>query len=1024
MENNTIQQSYIYDAFISYRHTNPDILIAEKLHKLLETYKTPSHLIKQGKKSGLSRVFRDKEELPTSSDLNSDIEDALQQSRFLIVICSPRTPKSKWVNSEISRFKELHGSGRILAILIEGEPDESFPQELFGMSKENKVTEPLAADIRAENTHRSLKKLKTEKLRILAPILGCKYDELRQRHRERELRTKMMISTALSIFFLLFGAFTLYQLKLVKESEQKALSAESIALSEMSRYQLASGNKLEAMKLSLDALPIDVENPERPYIYEAEVALYNAFYSRPYQGRIILKGHREKIQHLEFSRDGSMLATASEDYSVIIWKTANGYKLTELIGHTGPVVHCHFNSDAKKLVTSSMDGTVRIWDTQTGLELAVFGDFKSLKSSVFSPDDSSIITDSRIGYQWWDSLEGKELSRFETDNTKYVECFNIENGLAVVTEINLQPLTPEEKYSNYVMNIKEGKRLSEIDLQESRLIISRFSADGTKLVTVVNDSVDVWDTQSGYHLIELDAVAKAPINVAFSPDGDYVVGESDQDIIYIWDSSSGKKMKEVTKARLTRYNWKLIDEGKDSFRLHFLPDLFASDKAVSFNSNGNLFVLYSSNDTVQIYSIDGTGFGYSSTRIVDGPKAKPQYALYSPDDAFLAVSYDDNSVCIYETHPGTDNIFSENICGYTQDIFNSEGTKAISNKEDGKLIIWDITLGVAAHEFPVEDQYNSLGAFSPDGRKIAGSYNDNKILLWDAETYMEMAVFSGHESQVTSLVFNHNAELLAAGSENGSVRVWNTITGKLLWKFENVNGSIFDMAFNPDGTQLATSSGDLSDETNGSADIWCLSTGKHLMALQYNSDGNGLNMDLNTLDLFTFKPQNVEYNTSGSKLICFSTTDTTVHIVDTATFTECLSIGSTTGFKGAVFSPDGLNIATLGINNFIEVLDAETGKRLMDFGSPGNTGYVIRYSHDGRWIMAVYFDGTHIYDVKTGNELIVLEQYEWYSDGGFSLDDQRVFLSTYGQRAYAWDLIISPHELARNAREYLELCGY
>lgn len=541
MENNTIQKSYIYDAFISYRHNYPDILIAERLHKLLETYKTPSNLIKQGKKNSLSRVFRDKEELPTSSDLNSDIEEALQQSRFLIVICSPRTPKSKWVNSEINRFKELHGGDRILALLIEGEPDESFPQELFGVGKDNKVTEPLAADIRAENTRGSLKKLKTEKLRLLAPMLSCKYDELRQRHRERELRTKMIISSALSIFFLLFGAFSLYQLKLVKESEQKALSAESIALSEMSRFQLADGNRLEAMKLSLDALPIDMTNPERPYVYEAEVALYNAFYSKPYQGRIILKGHREKIQHLEFSRDGSMLATASEDYSVIVWKTVNGDKLAELIGHTGPVIHCYFSSDAKKLVTSSMDDTVRIWDTQTGLELGVIRDFKNLKSSVFSADDSSIITISRIEYQWWDSLEGNELSRFETSNTKYIDCFNIENGLAVVSEINIQAQIPEKKYSYHIINIVEGKTLSEIDLPEYRLIISGFSADGTKLVTVVNDSVDVWDTQNGNHLIKLDEVAKAPVNIAFSPDGKYIVGEADQDIIYIWDCNSGKK---------------------------------------------------------------------------------------------------------------------------------------------------------------------------------------------------------------------------------------------------------------------------------------------------------------------------------------------------------------------------------------------------------------------------------------------------------------------------------------------------
>ncbi|MFO7610881.1 MAG: hypothetical protein R6W99_00115, partial [Clostridia bacterium] len=281
-----------------------------------------------------------------------------------------------------------------------------------------------------------MKKLKNEKLRILAPILGCKYDDLRQRHRERKIKRWILLSSVLAVFFFLFGIFTLIQLNLVRESEaraviseriaidneqkalnneriakeneQKALSSESTALSEMSKYQLAGGNRLEAMKLALDALPYDMDNPERPYVYDAEIALYNAFYSQPYQGRIILKGHKEQIQHLEFSNDGNMLATASEDYTVLIWRTINGTRLAELTGHSGPVIHCSFNSDGTKLATSSTDGTVRIWDTETGKELMAIGDFKNLQSSVFSPDDKSVITSSKIGYQWWDASEGKE----------------------------------------------------------------------------------------------------------------------------------------------------------------------------------------------------------------------------------------------------------------------------------------------------------------------------------------------------------------------------------------------------------------------------------------------------------------------------------------------------------------------------------------------------------------------------------------------------------------------------------------
>ncbi len=68
-------------------------------------------------------IFRDREELPTASDLGSVIEDALGASEFLIVVCSPEAAQSKWVNEEILQFKRLQGEDRLLAIIVDGEPN-------------------------------------------------------------------------------------------------------------------------------------------------------------------------------------------------------------------------------------------------------------------------------------------------------------------------------------------------------------------------------------------------------------------------------------------------------------------------------------------------------------------------------------------------------------------------------------------------------------------------------------------------------------------------------------------------------------------------------------------------------------------------------------------------------------------------------------------------------------------------------------------------------------------------------------
>ena len=120
--------SYKYDAFISYRHVEPDQTVAKYVHQMIEIFKAPKASYKDGK-SPVFRVFRDREEL-AARDLGASIEEALAQSRYLVVICSKRTPLSEWCQKDIEIFKGLHGEERIIPVLIEGEPDEAFPSSL------------------------------------------------------------------------------------------------------------------------------------------------------------------------------------------------------------------------------------------------------------------------------------------------------------------------------------------------------------------------------------------------------------------------------------------------------------------------------------------------------------------------------------------------------------------------------------------------------------------------------------------------------------------------------------------------------------------------------------------------------------------------------------------------------------------------------------------------------------------------------------------------------------------------------
>lgn len=211
--------NYKYDAFISYRHVSPDKEIAEKLQKKLENYKPPKSLRKE-KMFGGWRVFRDETELPTSSNLSNDIRTALEESKFLIAICSKTTKDSRWCMEEIEYFKELHkgNNANIITLVADGDAEDVFPallcNELIPVTDENGVTtyqnhviEPLAANVSANSTRESLKKLNTEFLRIAAPILGCGYDNLYNREHKKKIRRLFTIGGIVIALLLLFGFY-------------------------------------------------------------------------------------------------------------------------------------------------------------------------------------------------------------------------------------------------------------------------------------------------------------------------------------------------------------------------------------------------------------------------------------------------------------------------------------------------------------------------------------------------------------------------------------------------------------------------------------------------------------------------------------------------------------------------------------------------------------------------------------------------------------------------------------------------
>jgi len=237
-----------YAVFISYRHAdNAEIgrKWANWLHESLESYEVPADLV--GRRNlrndpvpaSLYPVFRDEEELPADADLSQNIRRALQHSGLLVVLCSPRAVQSRFVAEEVRYFKDLGKGDRLLAIILEGEPnaaddpakaarfspeEECFPEPLrFGVRRDDGSvdwsarTEPIAADVRPGGTpsqgwttaaayreqleregswtgerleeavREYAARLELAKLKVIAGSLGLPLGELTRRDKARQL---------------------------------------------------------------------------------------------------------------------------------------------------------------------------------------------------------------------------------------------------------------------------------------------------------------------------------------------------------------------------------------------------------------------------------------------------------------------------------------------------------------------------------------------------------------------------------------------------------------------------------------------------------------------------------------------------------------------------------------------------------------------------------------------------------------------------------------------------------------------
>lgn len=185
-----MERQYKNYAFISYKRE--DEKWAKWLQRKLENYKLPSVIRKESLNMPkyIRPIFRDKTDL-SGGILTEQLHNELERSKYLIVICSPSSAQSTWVNKEAQTFIDEGRTEYIIPFIVEGVPhaensqDECFPEVLRNIPSEQELLGINVQEIGREKAF----------IRLAAYMIGVSFDTLWQRYRRQERQKNVSLAT-------------------------------------------------------------------------------------------------------------------------------------------------------------------------------------------------------------------------------------------------------------------------------------------------------------------------------------------------------------------------------------------------------------------------------------------------------------------------------------------------------------------------------------------------------------------------------------------------------------------------------------------------------------------------------------------------------------------------------------------------------------------------------------------------------------------------------------------------------------
>jgi len=755
VENKT-KRKYKYDAFISYRHIEPDLTIAKILRP--------------------------------------------------------------WCRKEVQLFKKTHGVNNIIPVLIEGEPDEAFIDELKNLKttfinsenvEEEKNIELLAADIRPDEvkspsfkgyeileyskdpklnelTKKSLDILKKSEIyRIVASMLNVNYGDLKLRHQERYLKRIIYTSIAASIAMLIFviSVTTLY-LKSVA-SERKANEQSSLMTLNMANEANLQGDRILGVLIAQEAMKNVSPKMEKYNKLKAqyENILNNSLITLPFSNQFILATESE-TEAFGISSDSKWLISSGSFNNAIIWNLENG-EIQKTLTFEAPVVSIALSPDSKKSYVGTANNKIFEVNMENYEIKNIFGDanLPAVAMRVSKNNKYLIALRNFLILDIFDIQSQKKLYSF---------TFPIDNMITGFTENpqtnNFFILRKDNSITEYDINTGETLIVHALAINSEKNFLRKMtvSDNGILFYSDIQDnteSIVMKNLQSG-QINHATNVRIFSSNIVVNKDASLLYVNSLNNFITRFDLSNLKPDEEINVPERATY--------LDTKRIQYNESI----ETFTLSPDENTLAVVLKNMTVGAFSgIKNMTTNYSSEFILNEKsthKAPIEIIRFTPDSKKIITSADDYTIRVMDTEStiGDSQLLDGKIVASSRDknsILILSGEKISkynfdTNKEEF-IALLDPKFLKIFQEFAITNNV-SLVALSDSTNGASASVFDVKQ---DKKIYTTKShiVKEGILPYILELQFSNDGNFLYTLGPDNQLFVHNAKTGEFLFSLED-----------------------------------------------------------------------------------------------------------------------------------------------------------------------------------------------------------------------------------------------